>query len=63
VADRSIRAQLGMWLLTLCALVAIAPWDWLPLAVCAPWIAAVAWATVRSGPAGGGPWKAMRGGR
>ena len=43
-----VRPLFAVWVVIACALVAAAPWNWLPLAICGPWIAAVLWATLRN---------------
>ena len=43
-----IALPLAPWILMVCALVVVAPWDWLPLATCGPWLVAVIWAILRS---------------
>lgn len=42
------RPLLALWIVIACALVVAAPWNWLPLAICAPWVAAVIWVALRN---------------
>lgn len=42
------RPYFVLWALITCVLIAAAPWNWLPLAICSPWLAAVLWVTLRN---------------
>ncbi|HSP72945.1 MAG TPA: hypothetical protein VLN26_11285 [Gaiellaceae bacterium] len=43
-----VRPLFALWLVLAGALIAVAPWNWLPLVICGPWVAAVLWATLRN---------------